>query len=237
LDKTDGKKLQVTADMPRYTDGINARDILEQLKDSVSSFVGNDCFAADCSRYLRYLTTKSLHHSQLKEELRKLPSKPTWEQCESLFIRVTMDQQQRVRELINLLKGGMTPDETYTQFSLRIARNIRIYGISDNNEIILAQLQGVMPEALSIGIALHNKFTHGDQHDPEVKSINELLKLIASIPGLIKHQSTKQTTSEPKAAPRKSGWHSSTDKSSTSHSKKHHDFSMSAPKEKRDDKT
>ena len=79
-------------------------------------------------------------------------------------------------------------DETYSQFSHKVARDVRIYGISDNNEIILAHLQQAMPEALSIGITVHNQITKGDSSDNELKSINEILKLLAYLPGPSKHK-------------------------------------------------
>lgn len=139
-DKKDLSKLQLTSDIPHYKDGHNSRDFLENMKQTVSSFKGDKRFAKDCHQYLRYLTANTRHHTKLTQELDKLKETPTWEKCESLFIKVTMDQQQRIDELINLLNAGMKTDETYSQFSHRVARDIRIYGISDNNEIIFAHL-------------------------------------------------------------------------------------------------
>lgn len=52
---------------------------------------------------------------------------------------------------------------------------MRIYGISDSNEVILAQLQEAMLEAAAVGIAVH-KIIQGEHSDIE-------LKIMAYIPG------------------------------------------------------
>lgn len=62
--KEDLSKLQITSDIPCYKDGHNSRDFLENMKQTVSSYIGDERFAGDCHRYLRYLTanTRSTSH-------------------------------------------------------------------------------------------------------------------------------------------------------------------------------
>lgn len=101
--------------MPRYKDGHNLRDFLEKMKQTVSSYIGDERFAHDGHRYLRYLTANTQNHNKLILELDKSNATPRWEQCESLFIKVTMDQQQRINELLNLLSLGMRSNSIFSQ--------------------------------------------------------------------------------------------------------------------------
>lgn len=144
------------------------------MKQTVSSYIGDERFAYDGHRYLRYLTANTQNYNKLILELDKLKETSTWEQCEFLFIKVTMDQQQRINELLNLLSLGMKADETYAQFSHRVGRDACIYGISENNEIIIAQLLEVMPKVVtdkffvpgSKQATFLERFVQGHEHLP-----------------------------------------------------------------------
>lgn len=103
---------------------------------------------------------------------------------------------------VDLLDSGMKPDETYSQFLHRIARDVRIYGISDNNEIILAQLQEAMPDAAAAGIAVH-KITNGQNGDIKFTSINEIVKfqtLISAKPPVTQRLDQSATHTNPIAS-------------------------------------
>ena len=76
----------------------------------------------------------------------------------------------------------MRSDETHAQFSHRVVRDVRIYGISENIEIIIAQLLEVMPEVVTVGIAA-SKIVLGKHKDIESKSISEILTIMSCIPG------------------------------------------------------
>jgi len=66
-DKTDHQKLHTTHDMLRFKDNMNAREFLERLKHTVSSYVGEDEFEKRCDRYLKYLTIETPHHNKLEK--------------------------------------------------------------------------------------------------------------------------------------------------------------------------
>jgi len=76
-----------------------------------------------------------------------------------------------MKRMLNFLTGG---------------HDMHIHGISDNNEIIIAQLVEVMLEVVTVGIAA-SKIMAGNQKDVEPKSISEILTIMAFIPGPSKH--------------------------------------------------
>lgn len=109
--------------MPRYKDGHNSHDFFEKMKQTISSYIDEERFAHAGHRYLRYLMENTQHHTKPVLKLDEFKTTPTWEQFESLFIKVTMDQQQWIDEMLKLLLLGMTYNET-CQFAHIVARDV-----------------------------------------------------------------------------------------------------------------
>ncbi|KAF9308112.1 hypothetical protein BG003_011604 [Podila horticola] len=142
------RPLKVPTDAPRFLPGSVPRLFLDDLHSKVSAFVGEDVFEEDCERYLHCLTDVSHKRTSVKDTLAAASHDPTlthWEWCEAVFLRHALSEHERMMELNKLLAGGLLPMETYQQFAIRVARDTRIYGVKDDNEIVLASLANSLP--------------------------------------------------------------------------------------------
>lgn len=63
---------------------------------TVSAYIGEEQFDEAGHRYLKYITANIQHHTKLTQELDKLGNNPMWEKCESLFIKVIMDNNREL---------------------------------------------------------------------------------------------------------------------------------------------
>ncbi|KAI7816111.1 hypothetical protein BC939DRAFT_497650 [Gamsiella multidivaricata] len=149
------ESLKVTKDMPRFKNDSDPRAFLDQVKHIVCAYVGDDMFEDQCSRYLSYLTVSSFHSQALKEEFAKRPkTKLTWDECEAIFLKIALTEQERIEQIKQLLPTGRESRETYRQFAMRISRDIRIYGVKDDNEMVLTLLSAtVSPDTLNNMVA------------------------------------------------------------------------------------
>ncbi|KAG0011963.1 hypothetical protein BGZ81_001847 [Podila clonocystis] len=132
------RPLKVPTDAPRFLPGTVPRLFLDDLQSKVSAFIGQDAFDEDCERYLLYLTNVPHIRTSVKDSLAALTRDPAlshWEWCEALFLLHALSEHERMMELNNLLGMGLLPGETYQQFAIRVARDTRIYGVKDDNEI------------------------------------------------------------------------------------------------------
>ncbi|KAG0352137.1 hypothetical protein BGZ54_002952, partial [Gamsiella multidivaricata] len=145
------ESLKVTKSMPRFKNGGDPRAFLDQVKHTVCACVGDDMFEDQCSRYLSHLTVSPFHSQALKEEFAKRSkSKLTWDECEAIFLKIALTEQERIEQIKQLLITGRENRESYRQFAMRIARDIRIYGVKDDNEMVLTLLSATMsPDALN----------------------------------------------------------------------------------------
>ncbi|KAF9969073.1 hypothetical protein BGZ75_003158, partial [Mortierella antarctica] len=126
-------------------------------------------------RYLLYLTKSKFHRHLLEDELNKHKgTKLTWEQCETIFLRVALSDDERHNQVIELLNAGRKPNESYKRFAMRISRDIRVYGIADNSEMVLSILRRTVPNIVLDQMILMLKFTKGPTQR-EFKSITDFV--------------------------------------------------------------
>ncbi|KAG0333690.1 hypothetical protein BG005_005088, partial [Podila minutissima] len=98
------------------------------------------------------------------------PALSHWEWCEALFLLHALSEHERMMELNNLLGMGLLPGETYQQFAIRVARDTRIYGVKDDNEIVLASLSNSLPSETLNLILFSHRISRGDI-DAKISSI------------------------------------------------------------------
>ncbi|KAG9319045.1 hypothetical protein KVV02_002464, partial [Mortierella alpina] len=123
------------------------RQFLDQLKHMVLPFVCKELFHANCDRYLSYLVINEYHQRCLEFEFNKRREEGktlTWEECEVVFLKIALSEQERVEQIKKLLETGREEHETYRQFAMRIARDMRLYGIKDDNEMVLSLLSATV---------------------------------------------------------------------------------------------
>ncbi|KAF9274298.1 hypothetical protein BGZ68_000786, partial [Mortierella alpina] len=130
------------------------RQFLDQLKHMVMPFVGKELFDANCDRYLSYLVINEYHQQCLEFEFNKKRQEGktlTWEECEIVFLKIALSEQERVKQIKTLLETGREEHESYRQFAMRIARDMRLYGIKDDNEMVLSLLSAtVTPDTFNM---------------------------------------------------------------------------------------
>lgn len=73
-------------------------------------------------------------------------------------------------ELNKLLAGGLLPMETYQQFAICVACDTHIYGVKDDNEIVLASLANSLPSETLNLILFSHRISQGDL-DAQVSSV------------------------------------------------------------------
>ncbi|KAG0284215.1 hypothetical protein BGZ98_006005, partial [Dissophora globulifera] len=160
------------------------REFLDNLKSKVSTYVGQPVFERTCSRYMLYLTKSDSHRQALEEEFDKRKNEQlSWETCEAIFLRVALTEEERINQMMDLLKAGRRRDETYSQFAMRIARDIKVYGIKDDNEVVLSLLaSAVSNDALNMMLI---RFTaeSGEKGVRRFVSINAFVKTMSDLIG------------------------------------------------------
>ncbi|KAG0195627.1 hypothetical protein BGX28_000952, partial [Mortierella sp. GBA30] len=178
-------QLKINDDMPRFYPDSDPREFLDQLKHIVMPYVGKEAFEASCDRYLRYLTVSEFHQQSLDYELNKKKKEGvnlTWEECEMIFLRVSLSEQERIAQIKQLLETGRKDHESYRQFAMRISRDIRVYGIKDDNEMVLSLLSAtVTPDTLNLMVTRLQVL----KQNAEVRflSINDFTKIMSNLIG------------------------------------------------------
>ncbi|KAG0012097.1 hypothetical protein BGZ81_001774 [Podila clonocystis] len=167
------RPLKVPTDVARYLSGSVPWLFLDDLHSKVSAFVGEDVFEEDCERYLHYLTDVSHIRTSVKDTLAAATRDPAlthWEWCEAVFLRHALSEHERMMELNKLLAGGLLPMETYQQFVICVTRDTRIYGVKDDNEIVLASLANSLPSEILNLILFSHCISRGDL-DAQMSSV------------------------------------------------------------------
>ncbi|KAF9301664.1 hypothetical protein BGZ74_006427, partial [Mortierella antarctica] len=179
------RPLKVPTDAPRFLPGTVPRLFLDGLQSKVSAFIGQDAFDEDCERYLLYLTNVPHIRTSVKDSLAAMTRDPAlshWEWCEALFLLHALSEHERMMELNNLLAMGLLPGETYQQFAIRVARDTRIYGVKDDNEIVLASLSNSLPSETLNLILFSHRISRGDI-DAKISSIITLTEYMKRLVG------------------------------------------------------
>ncbi|KAG0352973.1 hypothetical protein BGZ54_002490, partial [Gamsiella multidivaricata] len=131
--------------MLRFKKDSDPRAFLDQAKHIVCAYVGDDMFEDQCSRYLSYHAVSPFHSQALKEEFAKRPkSKLAWDECEAIFLKIALTEQERIEQIKQLLATGRENRESYRQFAMRTARDIRINGVKDDNKMVLTLLNATV---------------------------------------------------------------------------------------------
>ncbi|KAF9554052.1 hypothetical protein EC968_009936, partial [Mortierella alpina] len=131
-----------TTGVPKFQDGDNAREFLAELQSTLTAYAGEQRFNKDAQRYLYYYTQGYNHRRRLQDELRKRKHESlTWEDLESIFIRITMPPTNRIDEIRKIVDTGREFNETYRQFAMRVQRDVLLLGIEDSNSVILDALK------------------------------------------------------------------------------------------------
>ncbi|KAF9895573.1 hypothetical protein BX616_009373, partial [Lobosporangium transversale] len=133
--------LKVTDALPRFYNNSDLRKFLDEVRHVVCTFVGRESLEQSCDRYLLYLTVSEYHRQYLEQELEKLPEEQkTWEKCEATFLKIALTEQERMSQFKKLLETGRGARETFHQFAMRVDRDVRVYGISDDSEMVISLL-------------------------------------------------------------------------------------------------
>ncbi|KAF9944863.1 hypothetical protein BGZ70_004270, partial [Mortierella alpina] len=138
--------LKLPPGLTKFGKESNARLFLSELKSTITAYVGNNRFAKDAARYLRYYSGE-MYRRQLDDELDPRENETIeWKELESIFLRITMPPRQRMIEIKNIVEMGRNPGESYRLFSMRIQRDIMMLGIEDTNSVILDSLMYKVPD-------------------------------------------------------------------------------------------
>ncbi|KAF9897122.1 hypothetical protein BX616_006152, partial [Lobosporangium transversale] len=177
--------LKVTDDMPRYTLGSSPRKFLDDVRHVVCTYVGRETFEKSCDRYLLYLTISDYHRRYLEQELKKLPEdQKTWEKCEATFLKIALTEQERTSQFNKLLEKGRGAHETYHQFAMRLDRDVRVYGVRDDNDMVISMLQATMNNhTLHIMIAMLQNYKK--QYVTSFTHISDFIKILGNLQGPI----------------------------------------------------
>ncbi|KAF9373229.1 hypothetical protein CPC16_001941 [Podila verticillata] len=179
------RPLKVPTDVPRFLPGTVPCLFLDDLQSKVSSFIGQDALDEDCEHYLLYLTNVPHIRTSVKDSLAAMtwdPALSHWEWCEALFLLHALSEHEHMMELNNLLGMGLLPSETYQQFAICVAHNTHIYGVKDDNEIVLASLSNLLPsETLNLILFSHH-ISRGDI-DAKISSIITLTEYMKHLVG------------------------------------------------------
>ncbi|KAF9147926.1 hypothetical protein BGX20_006509, partial [Mortierella sp. AD010] len=173
--------LKTTSDMPRFLKNSDPREFLDRLQHEGNALVGREKFAKVCDRYLLLMTKSDYHRGLLDVELKKPENKnPTWEQCETIFLRIALNAQERQAHLLRLVQTGRLEEETYKQYAMRVSRDVRIYGTEDNNSVIL----GVLEETVDPLVRTVMRFgLQAKTGKNTFESISEFIGLLTSVDG------------------------------------------------------
>lgn len=137
-DYEDNQQLNIPKESPNYNTGDSAKQFLDEFESDMPSLLGPKKFKQLCKRYLIVLTKCLVTKKALKAEFEKEGLEhPTWLQCENLFLRVATTEDQHTFELCNILMMGRLEGETYQQFALWMLHDINLYGIQDENSMVI----------------------------------------------------------------------------------------------------
>ncbi|KAI9238754.1 MAG: hypothetical protein BYD32DRAFT_435432 [Podila humilis] len=179
-DYEDNKQLIIPKDAPRYESGDSAKDFLNVFESDMPSLLGPKKFDKLCKRYLIVLTKCMITKKALKAEFQNEGlDRPTWEQCEKIFLRVATTEDQRTFELSSIITAGQTDHETYQQFALRMLHDINLYGIKDENEMVVDIIRAGLNDEAKNNLAGMLR----DKKKTKYSTITELLGDVKTLSG------------------------------------------------------
>jgi len=172
--------------MPRFEKESDPRTFLADLKHTVSAYVGDQAFTLQCGRYLKYLTKSEFHRQALDKEYEKKGSKDgyniSWDDCETIFLKVSMTEQERIGKIQQLCAAGRESNESYREFAMRIDRDIRVYGIKDDNEMVLSLLASLVKPTTLDTMQLTLRLEKNDAN-AEFTSVCDFIRIMGGMNG------------------------------------------------------
>ncbi|KAF9984731.1 hypothetical protein BGZ80_008216, partial [Entomortierella chlamydospora] len=182
--------LKITADMPRFESNSDPREFLDKVKHLVTAYIGRESFEKYCDRYLSYLTVSEFHRQLLEEEFNQRTEPLTWDACETIFLRIALNEQERIAQVKALLETGRKDNESFRQFAMRIARDIRIYGVKDDNEMVLTLLGATVSDDL-----LNQMVTRLQARKPDAVTFTSISDFTKTLSGFVGPNSARDKSS------------------------------------------
>ncbi|KAF9581919.1 hypothetical protein BGW38_000896 [Lunasporangiospora selenospora] len=169
--------------MARY-DGksMTARAFLSQFHRCLLPHLGEEKFERQCSRLMLSCITEESSSIQFQEGMNhNTSSPPGWDTCRRVFLCACLTQAQRDEEILRLTQHGRFDKETYQNFAVRIETELRLYGIKDDNNLILTQLEKVIgPDAYNFMLIFH---LQTNPNSSSFASLSEFLKQCKKLRG------------------------------------------------------
>ena len=193
----DNRQLIIPKEAPRYYEGDNVKAFLDSFHVDMPSLLGPKKFDKLCKRYLIVLTKCKIIKKALMDEFETEGLEhPTWEQCEVIFMRVAMSEDDRTVQMMSAISSGRAAHETYKQFALRMLHDVNLYGIIDKNEMVVSLIRAGLNDEAKNNLA--NKLANKSKE--KYTSVIELLKDIKTLsgPSLAKIAAIQQTSFGPK---------------------------------------
>ncbi|KAF9577471.1 hypothetical protein BGW38_007294, partial [Lunasporangiospora selenospora] len=147
-----------------------ARAFLSQFRRLLTAHLGAERFEQQCERLMVLCIDEEHYAIQFQEGLKPFPAESRgWTICQQVFINACLTQAQRDEEVERLTRIGMFELETYQNFAIRIERDLHVYGVKDDNDLILNQLEK------SIGTMTYNQMlTNHRFTNPMARSFTKL---------------------------------------------------------------
>ncbi|KAF9117577.1 hypothetical protein BGW39_002034 [Mortierella sp. 14UC] len=149
---TTEKTIKPTSDMPRYiANPVNDNDtnmvrvFLERFVTHLKTRLGSETFEQECHRYLIVLTINDNCQMELQRRYSQIEGPIGWDLAEKTFLEVCLTKEERLENMRAMADVGRETKETYQKYANRIDRNARVYGIQDNNDMVIHQLIRSIP--------------------------------------------------------------------------------------------
>jgi hypothetical protein len=142
-----GRLIKPTPDMPRFNLNPTSsnetnivRVFMERFATHLDTLLGKETFERECHRYLIVLTAEDTYQQELKRRFSLMEGHIGWDLAEKTFLEVCLTKEERLENMRAMANVGREPKETFQKYASRIDRNARVYGIQDNNDMVIHQL-------------------------------------------------------------------------------------------------
>ncbi|ORZ07476.1 hypothetical protein BCR41DRAFT_360063 [Lobosporangium transversale] len=106
----------------------------------------------------------------------------TWEKCEILFLSTSLNEQERTTEMKQMLETGRKRTETFQQFAIRFSKEVRVYGIKDDNEMVLGLLTSAI-DSETHNVMVSRLYTLKGRMVKKFISIRDFVKILSDLSG------------------------------------------------------
>ncbi|KAF9913629.1 hypothetical protein BX616_009799 [Lobosporangium transversale] len=105
-----------------------------------------------------------------------------WEKCEATLLKIALTEQERLSQFKKLLEIGRGAREPYHQFAMRVDRDVRASGISDDSEILISLLTATVKEFM-LDIMITRLQVLKQEPVLAFKSISEFTRILGGLTG------------------------------------------------------